>query len=212
MPRLTPHFSAIIMAAGRSSRMGREKSRLPWLDGKMLLPWIVDELTSAGWLTTVVLGPDTFAYWGAVLPGGCAVLNPDPDRGKTTSIACGAERLADDTKWILLTAVDQPRPPALYRRLQREAAAQTAAKIIVPSQGKTHGHPVVLPGSLRSGLLALDETSRGLRGLLDAYASEIHRLPEAVPAEYSWDLNTPETYESALKWFRHQTPPSDKLK
>ena len=36
------------MAAGRSSRMGREKSRLPWLDGKMLLPWIVDELTSAG--------------------------------------------------------------------------------------------------------------------------------------------------------------------
>ena len=120
------------MAAGRSSRMGREKSRLPWLDGKMLLPWIVDELTSAGWLTTVVLGPDTFAYWGAVLPGGCAVLNPDPDKGKTTSIACGAERLADDTKWILLTAVDQPRPPALYGRLQREAAAQTGAKIIVP--------------------------------------------------------------------------------
>ena len=204
--------SAIVLAAGRSSRMGQDKAKLAWLDQKSLLQWLIDELTTAGWSPLAVVGPNTFDYWKSALRGTCVVLNPDPDRGKTTSIACGAEQLPEDTKWVLLTAVDQPRPPSLYRRLHEVAAKQAENKIIIPSSGNRRGHPVVLPGALRSELLALDENSRGLRGLLDAHLSEIHRLPEDIPAEYSWDLNTPETYESALKWFRNHHCPSEQLK
>lgn len=182
--------------------MGRDKSRLSWLDGKMLLPWMVDELTAAGWSPVVVVGPESFPYWDALLPRGCAVLNPDPERGKTTSLACGAQHLAADTKWILLTAVDQPRLPAIYRRLRAEAVAQPGRKIIVPTPGGRRGHPVVLAGALRGDLLSLEERSRGLRGLLDARAPEIYRLPDGDPAEWQWDLNTPADYEAALEFFR----------
>lgn len=37
-------FHAIILAAGQSARMGREKSSLPWLKGQPLLLWMVEEL------------------------------------------------------------------------------------------------------------------------------------------------------------------------
>ena len=198
-------FHAIILAAGQSSRMGREKSRLPWIDGKVLLPWMVDALAAAGWRTRAIVGPESFAYWNAILPAGCTVLNPDPSRGKTSSLACGARGLPPDTKWILISAVDQPRLPEIYRRLRQEARA-SSARIIVPARER--GHPVVLSGTLRDELLSLNENSLGLRGLLDAHRSEIYRLPDGNPAECQWDLNTPAAYEEALKFFQEHIPPS----
>jgi len=205
-PRKTPAgFHAIILAAGRSSRMQREKSRLTWLEGKPLLLWMVDALSGAGWQTTTVTGPESFAYWKAMLPVDCAVLNPDPARGKTSSLACGVEKLPADAKWILISAVDQPCLPAVYHRL-RQAAAVQSAKIILPTSEGSRGHPVVLAGSLRDELLALDENSHGLRGLLDSRRPETYRLPDGDPAECQWDLNTPDAYKEALAWFQKHLP------
>ncbi len=198
-------FHAIILAAGRSSRMKRDKAALPWIGEKSLLLWIVDTLSAAGWQTTVVASPETFAHWDSLLPGGCVVLNPDPSRGKTSSLACGVQNLPSDTKWILISAVDQPRLPAFYHRLRREAEAQSA-KIIVPVSEGRRGHPVVLAGELRSELLELDESSQGLRGLLEAHRPETYRLPDDDSAESQWDLNTPDAYEKALAFFQKHVP------
>jgi molybdenum cofactor cytidylyltransferase len=198
---LNTGFQAIILAAGQSSRMRREKSRLPWIEGKPLLPWMVDALSAAGWQTTVVVGPESFARWESTLPAGCVVLNPNPARGKSSSLACGMEKLPPDTKWILISAVDQPRLPELYHHL-REEAETCAAKIIVPTRQGSRGHPVVLAGALRHELLALKENSHGLRGLLDAHRSETYRLPGGGAAEWQWDLNTPDAYEEALAFFQ----------
>jgi molybdenum cofactor cytidylyltransferase len=202
------HFHAIILAAGRSARMGREKSSLPWLKGLPLLLWMVEELSVAGWSPVVVLRPEHFAFWEFALPKGCAVVNPEPDRGKTTSLATGLHHVPPDAKWLLLTAVDQPRPPALYRRL-REAAQTHSGGIIVPDRLGGRGHPVVLAGSLRNQLLALDEGSQGLRGLLDVHREETCRLPDCNPAWLRWDLNTPGAYEEALAFFRSQLTERD---
>lgn len=194
-------FHALILAAGRSSRMGREKARLPWVGGKTLLSWMVDALSQAGWKTTAVLGPDSFAYWNATLPAGCAVRNPDPARGKTSSLICGVETLPPDAGWILISAVDQPRPPALYHRL-RAAAAAHPAKILVPTREGSRGHPVVLTGALRHELLALEEKSQGLRGLLDSHRAETYRLTDGDAAEWQFDMNTPDAYDRALRSFQ----------
>ena len=202
------HFHAIILAAGRSARMGREKSSLPWLKGLPLLLWMVEELSVAGWSPVVVLRPEHFAFWEFALPKGCAVANPEPDRGKTTSLAAGLHHVPPDTKWLLLTAVDQPRPAALYRRL-REAAQAHGGRILVPDRLGGRGHPVVLAGSLRNQLLALDEGSQGLRGFLDAHREETYRLPDCNPAWLRWDLNTPGVYEEALAFFQSQLTERD---
>ena len=195
-------FHAIVLAAGRSSRMTCEKSRLPWIDGKPLLSWMVDSLSAAGWQTNAVLGPESFAWGNSTLPADCAVLNPDPARGKTSSLTCGVERLPFETQWILISAVDQPRRPALYQRLRGEAETGRS-KIIVPARGGSRGHPVILSAILRGELLALEDDSRGLRGLLDAHRSETYRLPDGDTEDQQWDMNTPAAYQAALAFFRN---------
>jgi CTP:molybdopterin cytidylyltransferase MocA len=201
-------FHAIILAAGQSARMGREKSSLPWLKGQPLLLWMVEELSAGGWQPVVVLRPENFAFWKSVLPQGCAVINPEPERGKTTSLAAGLHHVPPHAKWLLLTAVDQPRPRALYRRL-REATQTLRGKILVPDRQGRSGHPVVLASSLRNQLLALDESSQGLRGLLNAHREETCRLPDCNPAWLRWDLNTPDAYEEALAFFLSQLTERD---
>lgn len=195
-----PGFYAIVLAAGQSSRMGREKASLPWLDGKSLLTWTVETLEAGGWQVKAVVGPDRLSNWVAEL-GARVIANPNPLRGKNTSLATGAGQVPPDASRILITAVDQPRPASLYRSL-RETAETNPAKILVPDFAGRRGHPVVLPGSLRDQLLSVGESTFGLRGLLDSHREETCRLPLCDPAWLHWDLNTMSDYETALAFFQ----------
>lgn len=194
------YYQALILAAGRSSRMGTPKPQLPWLEEKPLLLWLVEKISAGGWRPVVVLGPAEFDFWRESLDGQ-TVLNPAPERGKTTSVAIGAARLPVSAKKILITSVDQPRPAALYRQL-REIAETRPEKIVVPDWQGSRGHPVVLCGSLREQLLALGESSLGLRSLLDSHRAETYRVPGCDPSWLKWDLNTPQDYREALAFFQ----------
>lgn len=189
---------ALILAAGSSTRMGREKAGLPWLKGRPLLLWMVETLSSAGWRPLVVLGPAQLELWGPSLPDGCAVLNPHPERGKTTSLIAGVSAVPREAKHILVTAVDQPRPRAVYSRML-EAARSHNQTILVPDRDGHRGHPVVLPGELRGELLGVEEDSAGLHGLLGRH--KVARLPGFDPQILRWDLNTPDDHEEALGFF-----------
>jgi len=191
---------AIILAAGASGRMGRPKADLPWLDGKPLLAWTMDALIRAGWNSRVVLSPSLAATWIPRLPSNSLVVNPRPERGKITSLVAGVEVLPRAAKWILITAIDQPRPPALYQRLREEVESATQ-KILVPNHLGHRGHPIVLSGALRDELLAVREDSFGLRGFLDAHREETRRLPGCDPSWLRWDFNTPDAYEEAFAFF-----------
>lgn len=193
--------AAIILAAGASDRMGREKGGLAWLDGKTLLAWMVEALAGVGWQPFVVLGPHNVSNWSGKLPGATVCLNPEPLRGKITSVAAGLEKLPPQCERLLITAVDQPRPPELYRLLAEKAES---AAIVVPDNAGRRGHPVVFEGRFRNAILAsLAEDRLGLRGFLDEHRGETTRIP--CPADWlRWDFNTPEAYEEALAWFREK--------
>ncbi len=189
---------AIILAAGASDRMGRDKAALPWLGDSPLLPWMVKTLATAGWLPKVVLGPHTEPFWRDRLPGVSLCLNPHPELGKITSIQTGLRAVPPRARRILITAVDQPRPPALYRLLANLAGT---SPVLVPDNAGHRGHPVVLSAGLREELAALTETTLGLRGFLDKHRAETTLA--ACPAEWlRWDFNTPGAYREALAWFR----------
>lgn len=192
------HF-AVILAAGISYRMGEDKAALPWLDGKSLLAWTVDTLSQAGWQPFVVLGPHNHAHWVDVLPRAFIVLNPHAGEGKTTSIAAGVQALPPDVDSILLTGIDQPRPPELYASL-REEAGRRDESIIAPDKNGRSGHPIVCHARLMEQLANLREEQLGLRGFLQEHQGSIYRLP-CDPAWLPWDFNTPSAYQEALDWF-----------
>lgn len=165
----------------------------------MLLPWMVDTLERAGWQATVVVGPEAASFWQDRLTPGRVCVNPQPERGKTTSLAAGLAVIPRDATAVLITAVDQPRPASVYERLAQEPHA---GRIVVPDEGGRRGHPVVIAASFRETLRhALAEDSLGLRGFLDAHRDATVRLP-FPGVKWDWDLNTPESHERALDWFR----------
>ncbi len=178
--------------------MGRDKAALPWLDESLLLPWMVNALSSAGWQPKVVLGPHTEPFWRDRLPGGSLCLNPRPELGKITSVQTGLRAIPPDARAILITAVDQPRPPALYRQLARLAGTSA---VLVPDHAGHRGHPVVLSADFRDELATLSEQSLGLRGFLDEHRTDTTLVP--CPQDWlRWDFNTPDAYHEALAWFR----------
>jgi len=191
---------AIVLAAGASNRMGRDKAALPWIGGRPLLHWMTMVLVETGWYPIVVLGPHNHSMCRESAPDAKLVLNPRPELGKTSSIATAAGSLRSPVKKILLTAVDQPRPPALYQLL-RQASALREEMIVAPNNAGRRGHPVILDGMLCKRLLSLDERDLGLRGLLDEFRSSTHLMP-CDPSWLQWDCNSPEDYGAALEWFR----------
>lgn len=190
-------FFAIVLAAGEGRRMGLPKGRLPWLAGMQLLPWTLQELKASGWEPVVVLNPVDFAHWAPLLPGERLVENPQPERGKASSLVTGLRAAPESAARFLFTAIDQPRPREIYRQLRDEAAA-----IVVPEHGASRGHPVAASGAFREELLRAADDSLGLRGFLDRHRGETVRVPVGDPAWLAWDLNTPAEYEAALAFFR----------
>lgn len=186
---------AIILAAGSSRRMRRPKAELPWLEDQALLSWMGAQLYSAGW-TPVAVTRSNYAWFPFA-----QVVNPDPERGKSSSLILGVSAVPLDASWILITAVDQPRPVAVYRLLL-EAACDRSDSVITPEYLGRRGHPLVVSARLREELLSVREESEGLRSLLNEYRKETWCVPGCEPGWLQWDLNEEGEYVRALRYFR----------
>src|SRR2546428_13979091 len=102
--------SAIVLAAGRSSRMGRPKMTLPF-GSSTILETVIEALEESEIRdVTVVLGH----HWEQVYPviqhrDVQVVVNPRPERGMLSSAQWGVAQLRDDSDAILFALGDQPQ-------------------------------------------------------------------------------------------------------
>jgi molybdenum cofactor cytidylyltransferase len=173
--------SAILLAAGKSSRMGAFKPLLPF-GGRLVIEACVSNLLDGGVAEVVVVVGhrahevrDRLAY----LPVRFAV-NADSGSEMGVSIARGVEQLSSDAEAVFIALVDQPAiPPEIITFLIAERA-RTGARLIVPVYEGRGGHPVLIDLSFRAELLNLDP-QRGLRGLFEAHREEVLRVPVASP-------------------------------
>lgn len=188
--------TAILTAAGESTRMGRPKPLLLW-HGVTLVEYQTSSLLSGGVDDViVVLGHEATQVKAHVnVPRSRHVVNPDYRRGKSTSVLAGLSEVASDAESILLLGVDQPRPPEIVATVL-ESHRVTGALITSPRYEVRGGHPLVFDASLRSELETITEENEGIRAVFRAHRDDVNEVDMDDPI-VCLDLNTPEAYEEA---------------
>lgn len=161
--------AAILLAAGRSRRMGPEHKLTMPFEGQPLVCHAADALLVSGATEIVVVtGHESTRTRDALAPRPLRFAhNADAPRGMGTSIACGvASVAADDLDGVLVCLGDMPRISApLVDRLIAEF--EHADQIIVPVHAGRRGHPVLFGADHFPALEALDSDS-GAREVLAA--------------------------------------------
>lgn len=105
-------IDVIILAAGRSSRLGQPKA-LVNVNGRTLIEHLVKRLNQRGNVeVTIVTNNDLLAEVILLCPSAHVVLNHDPEKGRTGSVQCGLSSILERNgrlpKKVLVVPVDRP--------------------------------------------------------------------------------------------------------
>ena len=179
-PTATRDVAALLLAAGRSRRMGAFKPLLPFSPSTVIRSCIQNLQVAGIDNIVVVLGhraddareslKDVEVHFA---------LNPDPESEMSDSIRYGVRSLPPETKAVLIALTDHPAvPPGAIRAIVQEW--QAGHKLVIPEFQGRGGHPVLVDLSFRHELLHLDST-RGLRTLFDAHKEQVRRLAVNSP-------------------------------
>jgi len=189
---------AVVLAAGRSRRMGAPKALLP-CHGRTFLRSILDALEQAGISEVrVVLGDQADEIRAAGrLSEDAIVVNPRPDDGMLSSLRCGIRALGPDLEGFLLWPVDHPLVLPRTVTSLVEALAAGRGGILVPVHDGRRGHPVLFAGRLAPLLLQAPD-GVGARAVLRDHPQEVVEIPVADPGVVT-DIDTPEEYGKALR-------------
>src|SRR5687768_5458373 len=138
----------IVLAGGKSSRMGRPKALLPIRSSAdTFFDRVTGTLLEAGLREViVVVGADATAIRAAVAPrsGVRIIENPDYEQGQLTSLLAGLRAIetAHPTA-ALMTLIDVPLVSAATVRTLVATQRDRGALIVRPASNGRHGHPVI---------------------------------------------------------------------
>jgi len=183
---------AILLAAGRSRRMGAFKPLLPF-GAQTVIESCINNLRAADIKEIIVVAGHRADDLRAQLNDldVSIVINPDPDSEMGASIACGIEQVSGEARATIVTLVDHPAvPPDVIKLLIDEW--RRGATLVQPEHNGRGGHPVLIDLGYKSELVALDPHG-GLRALFEAHRDEVHRLPVEDPY-VARDMDTWEDY------------------
>lgn len=188
-------ISAVVLAAGLSSRMGKPKMLLPW--GKTtVIEKVIATLADAGIDSIYVVVGGNSPDVKKVLSGYALnfVLNPDYASGEMlSSVQVGLLRLPKETETALIVLGDQPQIEATIVREITENYLQSKEKIVVPSYQRHRGHPWLVDGSLWPEIINLQPPST-LRDFLINNERKISYV-EVDTDSILHDLDTPHDYQ-----------------
>jgi molybdenum cofactor cytidylyltransferase len=192
---------AIVLAAGRSSRMGRAKATLPAGDGQTFLTRIVRTFLDAGVDDViVVVGHDADAIAASFSESGLParfVVNREYDRGQLSSLLAGLNVIdRPGVSAVLVTLVDVPLVSSSTVRSVIDAYRRTGAPIVRPTSGARHGHPLLIERSVFAALRSADFTS-GAKPVVRAYASAIGDILIEDEGAFT-DIDTEEEYKKTI--------------
>jgi len=183
---------AILLAAGRSRRMGAFKPLLPFGD-RTVIECCIDSLRGAEIDEIVCVVGHRAEDIRAQLRNSQVsfAVNPDPDSEMSASIALGVEQVSSNARALLLALVDHPAVPSEVIRILIEEWKR-GATLVQPEHAGRGGHPVLIDMAYRDELLVLDP-AQGLRALFAAHREKVRRVPVESPY-VARDMDTWEDY------------------
>lgn len=191
-------IAGIVLAAGRSTRLGRPKQLLPVLGEPLLRHTIRRVLASSLDSVILVVGHDADAIRDAVaqLPLDI-VFNPDAALGQSTSVRAGLAALSQDIDAAVFILGDQPSiDPSVIDALIA-AWTESRAPVLAPLYEDGMGNPVLFDRRVFPELTALQGDS-GARPVVQAYraSSDLQLVAVAGPAPP--DVDTEADYSALI--------------
>ncbi|WP_223066030.1 molybdenum cofactor guanylyltransferase [Paenibacillus caui] len=200
-------IQGIILAGGRSRRMGTNKALLP-LDGRTVIEGILREM-SKSCEHQVIVSSEQEIYRFAAVP-----VIPDLVQDGGPLAGLHAALLYSEQEWNLVCSCDQPFAcHALFEVLLQaaEQADETVQAIIPLYKGRVQPLVAVYRKS-SAGLLEQSLRLRQLR-VMDwvrkltvqyVHMEDIGLRPGLNPEQALFNMNTPEDYEAALRMAQEQ--------
>ena len=189
-------ISAIVLAAGNSSRMGEPKA-LVSIGGQPLLRRVLAAVrASPARDVVVVLGHEAERVRDEVsLDGTRIVVNSAFAEGMSTSIRAGLAAADSRAEGYLIVLGDQPFVAPTTMEALINARSTSNAKIMIPTFRGVRGNPVLVDRSL-AGEVAAVTGDQGCRAIFGHHGAEILEVAVDDPGILV-DIDTPSQAERA---------------
>lgn len=182
-------FSAVVLAAGLSRRMGENKLAM-YFRGKPMLEHTLNLIESLDFSEKILVTTREITRAVNIPTGFSVVINETPEQGQSRSVSLGAESATGD--YIMFFAGDMPLLTALEVVRLLDAARASGNKIVAPEVNGELSNPVIFPKSLRGKLMDLSGEAGG-RQVMRAHRDMIVTVRFSDPLPFS-DADTPEDY------------------
>ncbi len=186
-------IAAIVLAAGRSTRMGGPNKLLAQINGRPLVRIAAEAALASQARPVIVVSGHERERVGAALNGLDVrrVHNPDFAGGLSTSLKIGIAAVPSDVDGAIVCLGDMPQVDApLIDRLLAAFDPEKGALVVVPTIDGKRGNPVVWSRRFFPELAALDGDT-GARHLIASYPEAVTEVPFTGNAALL-DVDTPD--------------------
>lgn len=184
---------AVVLAAGRSRRMGTQKLLLPY-GGSTVVESVAGAALEASLQgVVVVLGADEERVREKLAaPAVTFAVNEDWEHGMFSSVKTGFEALPEKATAAVVMLGDQPFVKAETIDELVARYRETRRGIVLPVHGGRRGHPVLIDMKYKGEILARGPEGT-LRDIVRAHPDEVLEV-EIDDPDILRDIDTPEDY------------------
>jgi molybdenum cofactor cytidylyltransferase len=192
-------ISAVVLAAGMSTRLGRPKQLLS-IGDQTMIEVVIDKLLEAEIEEiVVVVGYHADRIKELLIERDIQIIyNPDYKLGQSTSLIKAIEALNEKCMGILCMLGDQPLIKLSTLNSLITEFKEGENLIVFPKYNDQRGNPVIFSTELKSEMLKVSG-DQGARSLLIKYKDQSKAI-EVDDQGVIFDIDTESDYQRLLEW------------
>lgn len=178
---------AVILAGGKSARLGQAKQLLEWQNRTLLEHALINARVVFNDKLLVVLGAEAELIQSTInLAGATVIMNSDWQTGMASSIRAAIQALPNSAKAVMLMLCDQPLITDVQLQSLVSAWQVAPEQVIASEYHQSIGVPAIFPAGYFDQLLRL-EGDKGAKSLLIKHQFNLIKI--AMP-EAELDIDT----------------------